>query len=60
MPKVLCIIALAISCLLLLVFLLDLAIGVPFGKASLIMDIGLIASSAIIAFLSFATLKEQR
>ena len=60
MPKVLCIISLAVSCLLFLVFLLDMAIGVPFGKASFIMDIGLVVSSAVIAFFSFTTLKEQR
>jgi len=60
MPKILCIASLALSCLLLLVFLLDLAIGVPFGKASMIMDLGFIVATGIVAAFSFLTMKEIR
>lgn len=37
--KVLCIVALVIAGLLTLVFLLDLILGIPFGRASLVLDI---------------------
>lgn len=60
MPKALCIAALVISCFLILVFLMDLAAGVPFGKANLLMDIGFIVSSTILAVYSFLTLRELR
>jgi hypothetical protein len=60
MPKILCIASLALSCLLLLIFLLDLAIGVPFGKASMIMDLGFIVAAGIIAAFSFLTMREIR
>lgn len=60
MPKILCIISLALSCLLLLIFLLDLAAGFPFGKASATIDIGFMVAAAILGVFSFLTLKEQR
>ena len=60
MSKILCIASLALSCLLLLIFLLDLAIGVPFGKVSVIMDLGFIVSAGIIAVFSFLTMREMR
>ena len=60
MPKILCIASLALSCLLLLVFLLDLVAGIPFGKASMIMDLGFVVAAGILAAFSFLTMKEQR
>ena len=59
MPKALCILGTAISLLLLVVFGLDLAIGFPFQTASKSMDIGLLISSAILAYLSWTTMSEQ-
>jgi len=60
MSKILCIASLALSCLLLLIFLLDLAIGVPFGKANMMMDLGFIVSAGILAAFSFLTMRETR
>jgi len=60
MSKILCIVSLALSCLLLLIFLLDLTIGVPFGKANMMMDLGFIVAAGIIAVFSFLTMKETR
>ena len=57
MPKVLCIFALVVSGLLLLAFLADLVIGMPFGRAFLL-DIAFIVSSGIIGALSFFAFRE--
>lgn len=59
MPKVLTIIAMVIAGLILLVFTLDAAIGIPFKKASLIMDIGFIVCAAALGYLSWTTYREQ-
>ena len=60
MPKALCIFGTAISVLLLFVFGLDLAIGLPFGGNSMAMDVGFIISAAVLAYLSWTTMREQR
>ncbi len=60
MSKFLCIASLALSGLLLLVFLLDLSIGIPFNRVSFVMDIGFAVAAAIVATLSFLTLRELR
>ncbi len=52
MSKVLCLFSTAVSALLLLVFLLDVAVGVPFKKANALMDIIFIVCSAGIIALS--------
>ena len=59
MPRVLCIIGLVISGLIALLFLLDLAIGAPFGGYSKLMDAAFLGCGLIIAWLSFATLREN-
>ncbi|MEE8452199.1 MAG: hypothetical protein V3R99_09800 [Thermoguttaceae bacterium] len=59
MSKALCYIGIGVAGLLLLVFGLDLAIGVPFNKASLVMDIGFVVCSAVLGYLSWTTLREQ-
>jgi hypothetical protein len=58
MSKVLCIAGIVVAGLLLLVFLLDLAVALPFGRASLLVDIGLALSAAILGYLGWATLKQ--
>ncbi|MCL2303741.1 MAG: hypothetical protein FWC43_00190 [Planctomycetaceae bacterium] len=60
MSKILCIASLALSCFLLLIFLLDLAIGIPFAKADMRMDLGFVAATGIIAVFSFLTMRETR
>ena len=60
MPKALCVYGLVVAGLLLLLFGLDLAIGVPFGKASTMMDLGAIVVALLLGYLSWSTLQEQR
>ena len=59
MPKALCIVGTIVAVLLLLVFGIDLALGFPFGGASWLMDVGFIVCSAVLGYLSWATLREQ-
>jgi uncharacterized membrane protein YwaF len=59
MPKVLTIIAMVIAGLVLLIFALDAAIGVPFKKASLLMDVGFIICALALGYLSWTTYREQ-
>ncbi len=59
MSKALCILGIAISALVLIVFGLDLAMGTPFNGASKVMDIGFVICSAVLGYLSWTTLREQ-
>jgi len=59
MPKALAIVGLAVSVLLLLVFGLDYVTKFPFDKASPMMDIGFVICSAVLAYMSWNTLREQ-
>ena len=59
MPKVLCFVGTAIAALLLLTFGLDLATGFPFGGVYPPMDVGFMVCSAVLGYLSWATLREQ-
>lgn len=58
MPKALTISGMAVASLVLLVFLLDLALGIPFGRPSLVMDIGFLLSALILAYISWSTYRE--
>ena len=60
MSKGLCLIALIVALGLLLVFGLDLAMGIPFRKANTTMDIGFVVSSLLLAFASWTSFREQR
>jgi len=59
MPKILTYIGLGSAALIALVFLLDLAIGVPFKRASVLMDVVFIICAVALAFMSWTTMKEQ-
>ena len=59
MAKALCILGIAISALVLIVFGLDLAIKTPFNGASKMMDLGFVICSGVLAYLSWSTLREQ-
>ncbi len=61
MSKALAIIGMLIALLILVVFALDMAIGMPFGgrQASPTMDIGMIIGGAILAYLGFVAFREQ-
>lgn len=58
MPKTLTITGIIVAIALLAVFAADLAIGLPFGKASPAMDIGIVICSIIVLVLGWLTLKE--
>jgi hypothetical protein len=60
MSKAFAILALLVALVLLLVFGLDLGIGVPFNKASVTMDVGFVICSLILAYQSFTTFRELR
>ncbi|MGA2064726.1 MAG: hypothetical protein ABSG86_07145 [Thermoguttaceae bacterium] len=60
MPKVLCIVALVIAGLLALLFGIDLAARFPFARVSWGMDVGVVLSAAILGFLGWITLRQQR
>ena len=49
----------AVAGLLLVLFGLDLIIKVPFGGASMFMDLGFVVVSLILGFLSWTTFREQ-
>jgi hypothetical protein len=59
MAKVLCIAGAVIAVLLLLIFGLDLALKIPFKRASILMDIGFLVCAGLLGFISWTTLKEQ-
>jgi hypothetical protein len=59
MPKAFCISGMVISALLFFIFILDLAVKVPFGGASPLMDIGFLICAALLGYLSWATFREQ-
>ena len=61
MPKILCIISLIVSALVLLLFLLDMIVGIPFGGVGGLMGhLGIIFGAAVIATFSVLTFLENR
>lgn len=60
MEKYLCWAAMGVSGLLLLLFVLDIFTGIPFGKLNLIVDILGAASCAIVLFLGFDAFRDYR
>jgi hypothetical protein len=62
MPKALCITGMVVSILVLILFLADLALPqsiAPFKKASWMLDVTFVLCAAILAYMSWSTLKEQ-
>lgn len=59
MPKALAILGMAIAVLLLVMFGLDVLVGIPFGQsAGLIPDIGFLLCALILAYMSWNTLRD--
>ncbi len=58
MPKALTISAMVIAALLFLLFGLDLAVGIPFGQASVMMDAGVLFSSALLGYMGWSVYRE--
>jgi hypothetical protein len=59
MPKALCMSGLVVAGLVIILFAADLAVGVPFKRASMMMDISLLCCAALLGLLSWFTLREQ-
>ena len=60
MSKVLCYSGIATAAMLLILFSLDLALGVPFKKADTLLDIIFMVSSTGLGFISWLTLRELK
>ena len=60
MPKALCLVGTVVAVLLFLVFGLDLAVGFPFRRDSMLMDGGFLVCAAILGYLSWTALREQK
>jgi hypothetical protein len=59
MPKVFCIVGMVIAGILALLFTLDLALTIPFQRASIPMDIAFILCALGLGYLSWSTYREQ-
>ena len=59
MPKALCMSGLVVAGLVIILFAADLAVGIPFRRASVVMDVSLLASAALLGLISWFTLREQ-
>ena len=59
MPKVLTMLTMVISILVVLAFGLDLAMKIPFGRMSPLMDGGFVFSGLLLGVLSWITFREQ-
>jgi hypothetical protein len=60
MPKALCLVGTVVAVLLFLVFGLDLALAFPFRRDSMPMDVGFLVCSAILGYVSWTALREQK
>ena len=60
MPKVLTMGGLVVSGLLAIIFTVDLALEIPFGRASKLMDISFLCCAIILAYMSWATMRELK
>ena len=59
MPKALCMSGLVVAGLVIILFTADLAVGVPFKRASVMMDVSLLCSAALLGVISWFTLREK-
>jgi hypothetical protein len=59
MPKALCMSGLVVAGLVIILFTFDLAVGIPFRRASVTMDVSLLASALLLGLISWFTLREQ-
>jgi len=60
MEKWLCWASMGVSGALLLLFLLDLVIRIPFGRLNMVVDVLAILGSAVVLYLSWDAFREQR
>ena len=60
MAKILCMVGMAISALIFLVFLVDIAVQWPFHRHSITLDVTFMVVSLMVAWMSWKTYKEQQ
>jgi uncharacterized membrane protein (DUF4010 family) len=60
MAKILCMVGMAISALIFLVFLIDLAAGFPFSRYSILLDVCFLGIAVMLAWMGWKTYKEQQ
>ncbi len=60
MSKAMTIVGMVVAGLVALVFALDLATGIPFSKASLLMDVGGMIAALVLGYLSWDAMKDVR
>ena len=58
--KMLCLVSMIVAGLVVLVFLLDAALGMPFGRASILLDILFVVGAAFVLWQGFETNRELR
>ena len=60
MPKALCIFGMVVAALMILIFALDMLLGVPFHKSNpWSLDLPFVLCAAALGYLSWATFREQ-
>jgi hypothetical protein len=59
MAKAFSVFGMVVAVILLLIFTLDLALEMPFGRASLVADIGFIICGLLLGYMSWLTYREQ-
>ncbi len=59
MPKALCLTGMVVAIVVLLLFLLDLIIKVPFQRADVVMDVVFVLCAGTLGFISWTTFREQ-
>jgi uncharacterized membrane protein len=60
MEKVLCWVAMAVSGLMLILFILDVAIKFPFGQTSVVVDILGVIACGVVGYLSWDAMKDLK
>ena len=60
MEKWLCLTSMAIAGIVLIAFALDMAIGIPFGKLSFVVDIVAVLAAGLVGYLGWESYREQR
>lgn len=60
MPKALTISGMVVSALVLIIFLLDVILGWPFGKVSMMMDIGFILAAGGLGYMSWSAYQDVK
>lgn len=60
MSKAMTILGMVVAALVGLIFLLDLAVGVPFATANWVMDVGALIAAAILGYLSWDAMRDVR